>query len=64
MKLVLNGQTIDHLDTTGNNGTTAQGFILSSSDLEIGSNELMFINKNTSWHWGVDQISYADLGSH
>ena len=30
MKLVLNGQTIDHLDNW-NNGTTAQGFILSSS---------------------------------
>ena len=31
MKLVLNGQTIDHLDQTGNNGTTAQNFILSKS---------------------------------
>ena len=59
MKLVLNGKTIDHLDKTGNNGTTAQGFILSSSDLEIGSNKLTFINKNAKWHWGVGQISLS-----
>ena len=59
MKLVLNGKTIDHLDKTGNNGTTAQGFILSGSDLEIGSNELTFTNKNAKWHWGVGQISLS-----
>ena len=57
MKLVLNGKTIDHLDKTGNNGTTAQAFILSSSDLVTGLNELTFTNKNAKWHWGVGQIS-------
>ena len=60
VKIVLNGKTIDHLDLTGNNATTAQAFTLANDDLISGTNTLEFVNKNAFWNsWGIDQVALA-----
>ena len=59
VKIVLNGKTIDHLDLTGNNATTAQAFTLANDDLISGTNTLEFVTQNAAWIWGIDQVTLA-----
>ena len=59
MKIVLNGQSIDHLGLTGNNRTKAQTFTLAKTDLLTGRNQLQFVNKNAQFDWGVGQVSLS-----
>ncbi|QNI77945.1 peptidase family S8 protein [Synechococcus sp. MVIR-18-1] len=63
VKILFNGNLIDHLDLTGNNALTSQSFTLANNDLITGSNTLQFVNKNARWAWGVDQVTLETAGA-